>query len=214
MEKIYYKPIATYHDTEDIIDLFPSGFLKGDEADIVVKHFKEGYGSPIIINEPGKEVYWTTDDIYEDGSTMVASDPNYFVRFQKGDARVLFHNGNDQAGFYIDIYEKVETPKYNGQTRLYDYYKDRYPDDVEILKDLNKTATFQKAFECLQCGFDFYAFLGVPDSVVRETIFEGLADLMGCDYNDIYDQWLDRSVDPFGYSLVYDMTGLQFKNQD
>lgn len=215
----YYKPIATYHDTEDIIDLFPSGFLKGDEADIVVKHFKDGRGNPRIINEPDREAYWSTNDIYEDNCSVVSSDLKYFVRFQKGDASILFHHGNDQAGYYIDIYEVVnpeekERYEYNGQTKLYDFYKSEYPEDSEIVEDLNKHATFQDAFECLQCGFDFYTFMGVPDSIVRERIFQGLAELMGCDYDYIYDQWLNHSKDIFGIDLVEDMYGLKFKNEE
>lgn len=101
---------------------------------------------------------------------------------------------------------------YNGQTKLYDFYKEAFPTDTDGLKDINRNATFQDAFECLQAGFNFYTFLGAQDSLVRERIFDALATLMGCSYDHVYYQWLNHSKEPFGLQLVTDMTGLRFKN--
>lgn len=104
--------------------------------------------------------------------------------------------------------------KYNGQTKLYDFYRECYPTDTEMIAQINRNATFQDAFECLQVGFDFYAFLGVSDSIVRERVFDALATLMGCSYEHIYYQWLDYGRAPFGMQMVTDMTGLRFKNEN
>ena len=104
--------------------------------------------------------------------------------------------------------------KYNGQTRICDFYKECYPTDDWGYDGMNKAITFQDAFECLQVGFDFYAFLGVSDSIVRERVFDALATLMGCSYEHIYYQWLDHSKEPFGMQLVTDMTGLRFRNEN
>lgn len=102
---------------------------------------------------------------------------------------------------------------YNGQTKIRDFYMEAFPTD-ELGKDINGNATFQDAYECLQVGFNFYAFLGVSDSIVRERVFDALATLMGCSYEHIYYQWLDHSQEPFGLELVTDMSGLRFKNQE
>lgn len=104
--------------------------------------------------------------------------------------------------------------KYDGQTKLFDFYRVRYPDDTEMIGQINRNATFQDAFECLQAGFNFYAFLGVDDSLVRERVFDALATLMGCSYEHVYYQWLDHSKEPFGLELVTDMSGLRFKNEE
>lgn len=104
--------------------------------------------------------------------------------------------------------------KYDGQTKLYDFYKECYPTDTEMIEQINRNATFQDAFECLQVGFNFYAFLGVNDSIVRERVFEALATLMGSTYDHIYYQWLDHSKEPFGLEVVTDMDGLRFKNEE
>lgn len=102
--------------------------------------------------------------------------------------------------------------KYNGQTKLYDFYRECYPTDTEMIEQINRNATFQDAFECLQVGFDFYAFLGVGDSIVRERVFDALATLMGCSYDHVYYQWLNHSVRPLRGVIIDDMTGLRFKN--
>ena len=101
----------------------------------------------------------------------------------------------------------------NGQTKIRDFYMDRFPTD-ELGKDINGNATFQDAYECLQVGFNFYAFLGVGDSIVRERVFDALATLMGCSYEHVYYQWRDHSKDPLGNILVTDMSFLRFKNFD
>lgn len=101
---------------------------------------------------------------------------------------------------------------YNGQTKIKDFYKEAYPTD-EMGDNLNASATFQDAYECLQVGFNFYAFLGVDDSLVRERIFDALATLMGCDYEHVYYQWLNHSKEPFGLEMVVNMQGLRFNNE-
>ena len=103
--------------------------------------------------------------------------------------------------------------KYNGQTKIREWYKECYPTD-EMWSEINQNATFQDAFECLQVGFNFYAFLGVDDSLIRERVFTALATLMGCSYDHVYYQWLNGSKEPFGLQLVTDMQGLRFKNEE
>ena len=102
---------------------------------------------------------------------------------------------------------------YNGQTKIREWYKECYPTD-ELGGEINQNATFQDAFECLQVGFNFYAFLGVDDSLVRERVFTALATLMGCSYEHVYYQWLNESKEPFGLQLVTDMQGLRFKKNE
>ncbi len=101
---------------------------------------------------------------------------------------------------------------YNGQTKIKDFYKEAYPTD-EMGDNLNASATFQDAYECLQVGFNFYTFLGVDDSLVRERIFDALATLMGCSYEHVYYQWLNHSKEPFGLEMVVNMQGLRFHNE-
>lgn len=104
--------------------------------------------------------------------------------------------------------------KYNGQTKIVDWYKECYPTDEWGYIGMNKAITFQNAFECLQVGFDFYTFLGVSDSLVRERVFDALACLMGCSYEHIYYQWLKKGKNPLGGMLVGNMQGMRFTNEE
>ena len=45
-------------------------------------------------------------------------------------------------------------------------------------------------FECLDSYENIYDLLGVGDSLVRERIFEALAEIMNVEYDYIYHQWL------------------------
>ena len=105
-----YKPIATYHDIEDIMGLFPSSTLKGDEADIVVKHLLSGEGNPYTIVEAPEGSIWTEEEVREDmehGNFTLTLDGKYGVRFTRGDSYLL-KIGSDGHGFYIDIYEAFD----------------------------------------------------------------------------------------------------------
>ena len=106
----------------------------------------------------------------------------------------------------------MKKPDCNGQSLIANWYKKAYPTD-ELGGDINKGITFQDAYECLQVGFDFYAFLGVSDSIVRERVFDALATLMGCSYDHIYYQWMDGTKKPLGGRTLFDLTGLRFAKE-
>jgi hypothetical protein len=45
-------------------------------------------------------------------------------------------------------------------------------------------------FKCLDNYENIYDLIGVGDSLVRERIFEALAEIMNVEYDYIYHQWL------------------------
>lgn len=69
------------------------------------------------------------------------------------------------------------------------WYIKTYPHD-ELGFEIDPNATFEGLFDTLDYGADVYKFIGVCDSVVRERVFEKLAELMQVDYDYIYNQWL------------------------
>lgn len=102
---------------------------------------------------------------------------------------------------------------YNGLTKIRDFYMEAYPTD-ELGKDINGGVDFNDAYECLQVGYDFYSFLGVGDSIVRERVFDALATLMGCSYDHIYYQWRDQGKSPLRGAIIEDMTGMRFRTSE
>ena len=91
---------------------------------------------------------------------------------------------------YIQVIEE-RTEQKLGKEKIRDWYIKNYPED-ELGQDIKKNITFYNAFECLDRGKDFYNFLGVDDSVIRERVFQKLAKVMKCDYDYIYNQWLRK----------------------
>ena len=85
------------------------------------------------------------------------------------------------------------TPQvYNKSTLLRQYYINSYPSDP-LGKEMNKDITFVELFECLDNYQDVYSLINVYDSLVRERLFGKLANIIGVDYNYIYNQWLQSS---------------------
>ena len=70
-----------------------------------------------------------------------------------------------------------------------EFYLSNYPTD-ELGNEIHTKATFIGLFEVLDTYKDVYNYIGVHDSIIRERIFEKLANEMGVDYNEIYNQWL------------------------
>ena len=73
--------------------------------------------------------------------------------------------------------------------KIKEWYCETYPTDdmgVELYDDI----TFYDLFETLDRYKNVYDFIGVGDSIIRERLFAKLAEIMGVDYEYVYEQWL------------------------
>lgn len=70
------------------------------------------------------------------------------------------------------------------------WYMHAFPED-ELGSRISPKLTFDAALEAVSRGSGFYDALGVGDSVVRERVFEEMAERNGLSYEDIYSSWLD-----------------------
>ena len=106
-----YKHLGYYNDVDDIIDLFPSGPLKGDEASIIYSYMKDGYGNFYSTDDTGGIL--SADEFEEDfknGYAAITRDGKYIVVFSPGDPDTL-KDGDDQHGYFIDLYKAVSKKK-------------------------------------------------------------------------------------------------------
>lgn len=85
---------------------------------------------------------------------------------------------------------------YNLKSKVKDWYVKAYPTD-ELGEEIDPDITFYDVFDCLDFHHDIYTCLDVSDSIVRERVFEKLAELIDCDYDYIYDQWLQCNDTPY-----------------
>ncbi len=70
-----------------------------------------------------------------------------------------------------------------------EYYLETYPTD-DLGLELNPTPTFAGLLNQLIIGGDVYRYIGVGDSLIRERLFERLAEELNVKYDYVYNLWL------------------------
>ena len=69
---------------------------------------------------------------------------------------------------------------------------DKYATD-ELGEQIRMGVTFKDVFHALDNRVCVYDLLNVHDSLVRERVFEALSEVMECEYDYIFSQWLRRT---------------------
>ncbi|MEY4334486.1 MAG: hypothetical protein RLZZ196_3230 [Bacteroidota bacterium] len=72
-----------------------------------------------------------------------------------------------------------------------EFYVKNYPTD-ELGSELNGDATLRGLFICLIDGVDVYEYIGVGDSIVRERLFEKIAEEWNISYDSVYQLWINN----------------------
>jgi len=72
-----------------------------------------------------------------------------------------------------------------------EFYVKNYPSD-DMGDGINPTATFAGLLNQLIIGGDVYEYLNVYDSIIRERLFEGLAEELNVKYEYVYNLWLNN----------------------
>jgi hypothetical protein len=72
-----------------------------------------------------------------------------------------------------------------------EFYVAKYPSD-DMGAGINPTATFAGLLNQLIIGGDVYEYLNVYDSIIRERLFEGLANELNVKYEYVYNLWLNN----------------------
>ena len=70
-----------------------------------------------------------------------------------------------------------------------EFYVKNYPSD-DMGDGINPTATFAGLLNQLIIGGDVYAYLYVYDSIIRERLFERLAEELNVKYDYVYNLWI------------------------
>ena len=73
--------------------------------------------------------------------------------------------------------------------KIREFYLETYPTD-DLGFELAKTPTFAGLLNQLIVGGDVYRYIGVADSVIRERLFERLAEELEVSYDYVYNLWL------------------------
>lgn len=70
------------------------------------------------------------------------------------------------------------------------WYIATYPTD-ELGEEIDPNLTFGQLANAMHIGRDIYKTLGVCDSLVRERVFEALAEAKKTTYEAIYNLWVN-----------------------
>lgn len=89
---------------------------------------------------------------------------------------------------YVSFVIRVKQLKYKDMN-IREFYLENYPTD-ELGLELNETPTFAGLLNQLIVGGDVYRYIGVGDSIVRERLFERLAEELNTTYDYVYNLWL------------------------
>jgi hypothetical protein len=73
--------------------------------------------------------------------------------------------------------------------KIRQFYLESYPTD-DLGLELNETPTFAGLLNQLIVGGDVYRYIGVADSVIRERLFERLAEELEVSYDYVYNLWI------------------------
>lgn len=74
--------------------------------------------------------------------------------------------------------------------KLKEFYLENYPEDVVVGNEINTDANFLGLLKSLNISKNIYDYIGVYDSLVRERLFVGLTELIGVDYDYVYNKWI------------------------
>ena len=89
---------------------------------------------------------------------------------------------------------KIKIMLLNLNTNIKHWYLKNYPMD-ELGEEIRNTS-FLEIYKCIDTGYgnDIYSYIfeteGEADSIIRERLFEALAEIFKSDYSYIYDKWL------------------------
>ena len=76
------------------------------------------------------------------------------------------------------------------QIKFKQWYMENYPGD-ELGAQMDNNATFYDLFETLDQYKNIHEKFQIEGAILRERLFEKLAEILDCDYDDVYYQWRD-----------------------
>lgn len=93
-----------------------------------------------------------------------------------------------------DTIEGVEDEDQELQNSVKEWYSTTF--EVDNLSDeISEGVTFRDIMDCLEEHRDFYDCIGVADSVIRERVFQKLAEILNVEPIVVYYQWLKDDYD-------------------
>ena len=141
-----------------------------------------------------------------DAMIEISINPELATKRMKFVKALTFHNSNLELGVTDDylnwLWAELDKGNWSGEydnetnyvskinnPNIREYYLEAFPSD-ELGAEINPEATFEGLEKVLDNYEDVYEYIGVGDSIVRERVFDKLAQILGVEYDVIYSQWI------------------------
>ena len=141
-----------------------------------------------------------------DAMIEISINPELATKRMKFVKALTFHNSNLELGVTDDylnwLWAELDKGNWGGEydnetnyvskinnPNIREYYLEAFPSD-ELGAEINPEATFEGLEKVLDNYEDVYEYIGVGDSIVRERVFDKLAQILGVEYDVIYSQWI------------------------
>ena len=109
--------------------------------------------------------------------------------------RQLNNNSKFALKRVLNMIEEFENNKFSKakETFIKEWYIKEYPND-ELGQNLDDSVNFYDLIKTLENCEDVYKLMSEEaDSIIRERLFGKLSEILECDYDEIYYQWLSKN---------------------
>lgn len=166
-----------------------AGYLRlfGFEADLSTEGSLWFGGAVLPGIDDGEMVLQSLADLIEAGSIAAWIDTGGHSYVDRFDGRLMVREDP-----YAQYMATKPAPELQGND-IKAWYRNRYPQDT-LAVYLKGGISFNDIAQAMLDGKDFYSLIEDDpysvDTLVRERIFEGMAEKLGVSYDDIYKLWL------------------------
>lgn len=91
-------------------------------------------------------------------------------------------------------HEELDDTEAELQSTIKEWYVSSFKVD-NLSDEISEGVTFRDIMDCLEEHNDFYECIGVADSVIRERVFQKLAEILNVEPMVVYYQWLKDDYD-------------------
>lgn len=113
---------------------------------------------------------------------------DFYRRENDGQIFITIERGALREHITVDQFRQIAQGR-GGSGSIKNWYCIEYPSD-DLGDEINPELTFNDLIIAMYYREDCYRVLGVGDSLIRERVFEKLADIFVKSYDDIYNLWL------------------------
>ena len=172
---------------------------KSSQPKMVRQYFED---SPYSYEEGGylTEIQKELIDRFIQNNFLI-DNQKYYTQEELSDFVIEKYNSNEKQLEFSELSKQEEKAireyvkeKYaNGgdvTVKIKDWYTKIYPKD-DLGEELNDAKTFEDLWNGINNNKNIYHILGVGDSIIRERLFEHLAEIKGVEYKVIYNKWLE-----------------------